>query len=67
CPRAKYRLTCPEKAELFRRNKVRWQENMSVSGSGLCGACLAADRVRYIFSCPPAGGLVLFVSRQKVQ
>ena len=49
-----------KKTELFRRNKVRRQENMSVSGSGLCEACLASDRARYIFSCPPAGGLVLF-------
>jgi len=31
CLRAKYRLTCPEEAELFRRNpprRMRWQENM---------------------------------------
>ena len=57
CPRAKYRQTYPEKTELFRRNKVRRQENMSVSGSGLCEGSI------YIF----LNFLVLFVSRQKGQ
>ncbi|GEM_PF-5548557 len=54
---AKSRLTYPSKTELFRRNKVRWQENMSVSGSGLCEGSI------YIF----LNFLVLFVSRQKGQ
>jgi len=47
----------PKKTELFRRNKVRLQENMSVSGSGLCEGSI------YIF----LNFLVLFVSRQKGQ
>jgi len=47
----------PRKTELFRRNKVRRQENMSVSVSGLCEGSI------YIF----LNFLVLFVSRQKGQ
>jgi len=63
-PARKYRQAYPEKAELFRRNPPAG----GFAGKKICRCQgVACAKVRYIFSCPPAGGLVLFVSRQKVQ
>ncbi|HNW91094.1 MAG TPA: hypothetical protein PKN48_15650 [Bacteroidales bacterium] len=70
CQRAKYRLTNPEKTELFRRNKVRWQENMRCAElvEARCqGVACAKPAWRqgstYIF----LNFFVLFVLKQKVQ